>query len=220
MFIIKNYNHYLFKNTAFYLLLIIVINSCTMSGGSKDSGVSRFITGATKVDAVKDVHIVNMIRAIGMPNNSIPIGKYKYYQWQYSQSAGVSTILGGASTTFYCSLSAETQNNKVKLMNWYGNRCNIFLDQINEYFQNKLNIVVITDDDIKQQTVTNIKSDSLTPLSDTKQIIKEQKPANLDSSEKPAEQKNEVPATAHPDLNNKIIDQKVGVVDLQIKKME
>jgi hypothetical protein len=132
--------------------------SCALYGGSKsnENGVIKFITGAAKVDEVKDVHIVNMIRAIGVPKNSIVIGKYKYYQWEYSRAIGVSTILGGGSTTFYCNLSTETQNNKVQLLNWYGNQCDIFLDQINEYFKNKLNIAVISDEDIKQQVTTTI----------------------------------------------------------------
>ena len=203
----KTYDHYFYKikSVLIGLFISMIINSCTLSGGTKDSsGISRFITGASKVDAVKDVHIINMIRAIGVPNNSTTIGKYKYYQWQYAQSAGVSTVLGGASTTLYCSLSVETQNNKVKLLTWYGNRCNIFLDQINEYFQNQLNIVIITDDDIKQQTITNITNDTST-LPDIKQISKDQKGVAPSLPEKPSDPKIEIKndAVISPDLNNK-----------------
>jgi hypothetical protein len=82
----------------------------------------------------------------------VAIDKYKYYQWDYSRTVGVSTILGGGTTTFYCKLSAETQNNKVKTLNWYGNQCDIFLDLIKEYFQDKLNVAIILDEDSKQQT--------------------------------------------------------------------
>lgn len=133
------------------LIVLLLVTSCTLSGHSNDGGVYKYITGATKVDEVKDVHVINIFRAIGTPNNSMTIGRFKYYQWDYSRIVGINTILGGGSTTFYCKLSAETQGNKIKTLNWYGNQCDIFLDQINEYFKNKLNIVIITDEDSKQQ---------------------------------------------------------------------
>jgi hypothetical protein len=141
------------------LILSAFTASCTLSGDTKNNGVLKFITGASKVDAVKDVHIINIARAIGSPSSSIAIDKYKYYKWEYSRSIGVSTILGGGSTTFYCNLSAETLNNKVKMLTWYGNQCDIFLDQINEYFKDKMNVVAITEDEIKQQQIVITKTD-------------------------------------------------------------
>ncbi len=152
------------------LTIASAISSCALSGRSKDDGVFKFITGAAKVSDVKDVHIVNVIRAIGMPDNSTVVGRYKYYKWNYSRTMGVSTIFGGGSTTFYCSLSVETKNSKVQLLNWYGNQCSIFLDQINDYFQNKLNIVVISDEDFKQQTVSTKKFDE---IKQEKEVLKE-----------------------------------------------
>ncbi|MBM5782060.1 MAG: hypothetical protein FJ368_01410 [Pelagibacterales bacterium] len=157
------------------LTIFFSISSCALSGRSKDDGVFKFITGAAKVSDVKDVHIVNVIRAIGMPDNSTTVGRYKYYKWNYSRTMGVSTIFGGGSTTFYCNLSVETKNSKVQLLNWYGNQCSIFLDQINDYFQNKLNIVVISDEDFKQQTVSTKKFDE---IKQEKEVLKVE---NLDN---------------------------------------
>ena len=136
----------------FQISVFLILTSCALSGRSNDKSVTKYITGATKVNETKDVHVINIFRAIGTPNNVVVIDKYKYYQWDYSRTVGVSTILGGGSTTFYCKLSAETQNNKIKTLNWYGNQCDIFLDLIKEYFQDKLNVVITLDEDSKQQT--------------------------------------------------------------------
>ena len=139
----------MFKLRSF--LIFLLLSSCALSGRSNDNSVTKYITGATKVGEAKDVHIINIFRAIGAPNNTVTIDKFKYYQWDYSRTVGVSTILGGGSTTFYCKLSTETQNNKIKTLNWYGNQCDIFLDRIKEYFQDKLNLAIISDEDSKQQ---------------------------------------------------------------------
>lgn len=139
----------MFKLRSF--LIFLLLSSCAFSGRSSDNGVTKYITGATKVGETKDVHIINIFRAIGAPNNTVTIDKFKYYQWDYSRMVGVSTILGGGSTTFYCKLSTETQNNKIKTLNWYGNQCDVFLDRIKEYFQDKLNLAIISDEDSKQQ---------------------------------------------------------------------
>jgi hypothetical protein len=136
-----------------FILILALSASCTMSGGSKNQNkISKFVTGASKVGAAKDVHIINIFRAIGSPNSSIAVGKYKYYKWEYSRAIGVSTIFGGGSTTFYCHLTAETQNNRIKMLTWYGNQCNIFLDQINGYFKDQLNVVAISEEDIQRQS--------------------------------------------------------------------
>lgn len=131
------------------ILILSLLASCAFSGRSNDDSVYKYITGATKVDELSNIHVVHIVRAIGVPSNNIAIGKYKYYQWDYSRMMGVSTILGGGSTTFYCKLSAETQNNKVKTLNWYGNQCDIFLDQIKSYFQDKLNLAINVEEDVK-----------------------------------------------------------------------
>lgn len=144
----------------FQISVFLILTSCALSGRSNDKSVTKYITGATKVNETKDVHVINIFRAIGTPNNVVVIDKYKYYQWDYSRTVGVSTILGGGSTTFYCKLSAETQNNKIKTLNWYGNQCDIFLDLIKEYFQDKLNVAIILDEDSKQQNT----APSTTPL--------------------------------------------------------
>jgi hypothetical protein len=125
-------------------LLALIISSCSFSGRTKDkrNNITNFITGIAMIDAVKDAHIINLIRAIGVPNNSMIIGKYKYYQWQNSKNVGVSTLFGGGSTTFYCNLTAETQDNKIKSIHWYGNQCTVFLDLISSYFKDKLNISI------------------------------------------------------------------------------
>lgn len=143
----------MFKKVCSCVVVAFIASSCALSGGSKDNGVVKYITGATKVDAVKDVHLVNIVRAIGVPSHSLVVGRYKYYQWEYSRVVGVSTIFAGGSTTFYCKLSVEARYNKIKLINWYGNQCDIFLDQINDYFKDKLNIEVIADEDSKQQVI-------------------------------------------------------------------
>ncbi len=130
-----------------------------MAGGTKHHDkLTEFVTGASKVSAAKDVHVINIFRAIGSPNSSITIGKYKYYKWEYSRAIGVSTFFGGGSTTFYCHFSVETHNNKVKMLTWYGNQCTTFLDQINDYFKDNLNIVVITEEDKQRQS--QIKSET------------------------------------------------------------
>ncbi len=138
------------------LLILLILTSCALSGRSNDNSVTKYITGATKVDEVKDVHVINVFRAIGAPTNAVTIDKFKYYEWDYSRTVGVSTILAGGSTTFYCKLSAETQNNKIKTLTWYGNQCDIFLDRIKEYFQDKLNVAIISDEDSKQQTTAPV----------------------------------------------------------------
>jgi hypothetical protein len=131
------------------ILILFFMSSCALSGRSNDDGVYKYITGATKVDELRNVHVVHIVRAIGVPSNNIVIGKYKYYQWDYARMMGVNTILGGGSTTFYCKLSAETQNNKIKTLNWYGNQCDIFLDQIKGYFQDKFNLTITVEEDSK-----------------------------------------------------------------------
>lgn len=150
------------KRTLSCILLCLAISSCASSGGTKnnDSLVARFVTGTAIVNAAQDVHIINMIRAIGAPNIPVAVGKYKYYQWQYSRAVGVNTLLGGGSTTLYCNLTAETQANKISLINWYGNQCGIFLDPLGDYLKDKLNIAVITDDDEGRKAVageSNVK---------------------------------------------------------------
>jgi hypothetical protein len=143
-----------FQDKIFYFFVILALSSCTFFGGAKkDKGISQFITGAISLDKVKDVHIVNMMRAIGAPNNSVVVGGYRYYQWHHSGTVGVNTLLGGGSTTLYCSLTTETQSNKIKIINWYGNQCSLFLDPIGEYFEDKLNIAVITDESDKKQNM-------------------------------------------------------------------
>ncbi|MBU6140774.1 MAG: hypothetical protein KGP29_04360 [Proteobacteria bacterium] len=152
----------MFKSKSLLLFSLLALTSCALSGRSNDKSVSKYITGATKVGEIKDVHVINVFRAIGTPNNTVSIDKFKYYQWDYSRLVGVSTILGGGTTTFYCKLSAETQNNKIKTFNWYGNQCDIFLDRIKEYFQDKLNIAIISDEEIKQQnTAPGTKAEKL-----------------------------------------------------------
>jgi hypothetical protein len=156
------------------IIFIASLASCAMSGGStheKDNQVLKFMTGNSKIDAVKNVHIVNVIRAIGAPSSSITVDEYKYYRWDYTKSAGVSTILGGGSTTFFCNFTAETQNNKVQFLNWYGNRCDVFLDLIDKYFRNKLNIVLITDEQIVEKAQ---------PTSEKKQPLQKNKKADFD----------------------------------------
>ena len=145
------------KNILFGILFCLVISSCASSGRTKnnDSIVARFVNGTAMINAAQDVHIVNMIRAIGAPNNSISVAKYKYYQWQYSRSVGVSTLFGGGSTTLYCNLTAETQVNKISLINWYGNQCSVFLDPLGDYLKDKLNIAVITDEDENKKAIAN-----------------------------------------------------------------
>lgn len=148
-------------NRKILLITFLLISSCTYNGGShqKHDGITDLISGTAAVDKVKDVHIINLIHAIGAPSNFITIGKFKYYQWNHARTVGVSTLFGGGSTTLYCSLTAETTGEKIKLINWYGNQCGIFLDLIGDYFKNKLNIAVITDEDEKKQNaVTSTKS--------------------------------------------------------------
>jgi hypothetical protein len=130
------------------LFVLVFIASCALSGRSNDNGVIKYISGAAKVSDVEDVHLINLVRAIGVPNNSLVLGKFKYYQWDYSKLIGVNTILGGGSTTFYCKMSAETQNNKVKALSWYGNQCDLYLDQIRDYFKDKLKIASPIDAEI------------------------------------------------------------------------
>ncbi len=169
-----------FKYILLTTLLALGITSCTFSGGSheKSNGVTKFITGSTTVEGAQNVHVINMIHAIGAPNNSIVIDKYKYYLWQNSRSVGVSTLFGGGSTTLYCNLTVETQNNKIKLINWYGNQCGVFLEPIGDYFKDKLNIAVIMEDDEKK-VVAPVKSsvgndgdkDSATPATAAKPVL-------------------------------------------------
>lgn len=143
-----------------FIILQLTATSCTFSGRIKDKSGNPidFITGTADLNKVKDVHIINMIRAIGAPNNVITVGQYKYYQWQHNSSVGVSTFLGGGSASLYCSLTVETQANKIKLMTWYGNRCLIFTEPIQNYFKDKFNIAVITEDDVKKPNIeTKIK---------------------------------------------------------------
>jgi hypothetical protein len=132
--------------------LLFFIASCALSGRSNDNGVIKYITGAAKIEKVKNVNVVNIFRAIGSPDSSNVVGRYKYYRWDYSKLVGLNTLLGGGSTTFYCKLSAETQNEKIKSLSWYGNQCDIFLDQINDYFKNTLNIEIISEEDNKHKT--------------------------------------------------------------------
>lgn len=152
--------------------VLFLIASCSLSGRSNDDGVIKYITGAAKIEKVKDVNVINVFRAIGSPDSSNVIGRYKYYRWDYSKIVGVSTLLGGGTTTFYCKLSTETQNDKIKSLSWYGNQCDIFLDQINEYFKNKLNIVIIAEDDNKHQ----ITSPKVEMQTESKQEIKIKNP--------------------------------------------
>lgn len=132
--------------------LLFFVASCSLSGRSNDNGVIKYITGAAKIEKVKDVNVINIFRAIGSPDSTNVIGRYRYYRWDYSKLVGVSTLLGGGSTTFYCKLSVETQNEKIKSLSWYGNQCDIFLDQINSYFKNTLNIEIISEDDNKHKS--------------------------------------------------------------------
>lgn len=145
-----------------YSLILGFVSSCTMFGGTKNKGdgIANFITGTAVVDNVQNVHIINLIRAIGAPNNSTIIGGYKYYQWQHGRSVGFSTLFGGGSTTLYCNLTAETRRGKIKIINWYGNQCGIFLDPMNDYFADKLNIAVIADENDKTQNIVTSKPNS------------------------------------------------------------
>lgn len=178
------------KNVFALFCFILVISSCTFNGRSheKHDGITSFINGSAAIDKVKDVHVINMIRAIGAPNNNVTVGKFKYYQWNHDRTVGVSTLLGGGSTTLYCSMTAETQGGKIKLINWYGNQCGVFLDPIGEYFKDKLNIAVITDEDEKKQNDGfQVKSDI--SEQDIKGKNSEQK-SSIDLRQKTLEQKN------------------------------
>jgi histidyl-tRNA synthetase len=178
-----------FSNFIKFLSLFLLVSSCTSSGRThkKDYSIAKFITGTAMIDTVKDVHIVNMIRAIGAPNNSATVDKYKYYQWLHSRTVGVSTLFGGGSTTLYCNLTAETQANKIKLINWYGNQCSVFLDPIGEYFKDKLNIAVIMDEDEKKQNPVTVKT--IAGESDLKEKSSEYDKPIIDLRQKSSEQK-------------------------------
>lgn len=220
----------MFKKIALYTTLLLTAASCTLSGGSKDDGVFKYITGATKVNVAKDVHVINMFRAIGVPNNSINMGSYKYYQWHYSKSVGVSTLFGGGSTTFYCDLTAETRYRKVKSLNWYGNQCDIFLDQISDYFQDKLNIEVITEDveeeksegkDADEKATTKEPVKKATPVLDLRPKEQKEEPAktseNSDEKNDAATAKNNEKAsiekiTQKTPAKEPVIEQKIEVL--------
>ncbi len=138
----------------FGLFSILLIVSCTHSGrlkDKKDNSALDFITGTAALNQVKNVHVINIFRAIGAPFNSTTVGKYKYYNWQHLRNVGFSTLFGGGSTSLYCNLTAETQNEKIKLMIWYGNECGVLIDPISEYFEDKLNIFVVSEDEEKRQ---------------------------------------------------------------------
>ena len=174
------------------IVALFILGSCTLSGNSNSNGVAKLITGATKVGELSNVHVVNLIRAIGVPNHSVRIGRYKYYQWDYARMVGVSTILGGGSTTFYCKFSAETQRNRVKTLTWYGNQCDIFLDQINSYSETHLDLTIISEEDSKpviseeeSKPKTEISKNSESPLkkdenSEKKDENSEKKDESLD----------------------------------------
>lgn len=168
------------------LIVLVFVSSCALSGRSNDNGVIKYISGAAKVSEVEDVHLINLVRAIGVPNNSLVLGKFKYYQWDYSKLVGVNTILGGGSTTLYCKMSAETQNNKVKALSWYGNQCDLYLDQIRDYFKDKLKIASPIDAEINsdsQNSAPKVSENNSSP----KPALVEQKPvSNPSVAEVPA----------------------------------
>lgn len=174
-----------------FILVIAFLNiaACTFSGVSKkrqDNSALGFITGAAELDKTNDVHIINLIRAIGAPTNNVAVDKYKYYNWQHSKTLGVSTLFGGGSTTLYCNLTAETQNNKIKLINWYGNNCGIFLTPISDYFKDKLNIYVLTDEEEKKPE--SVKSSTKTESDQEQKNNLENKPM-IDLRQKNSESK-------------------------------
>lgn len=192
----------IFSNFIRIFAIILFVSSCTFSSGTgeKSYGLTKFITGSAAIDTVKDVHVINLIRAIGTPNNSMTVGKYKYYQWQHSRTVGVSTLFGGGSTTLYCSLTAETQTNKIKSINWYGNQCGIFLDSMGEYFKDKLNIAVIVDEDEKKQSSATIKNTA--GENDLKEKTPEHNKPAIDLRQKSLEQKtSEQPNITEPKTN-------------------
>lgn len=198
--------------------------ACTFSGASKkkEDSALGFITGTTAIDKANDVHIVNLTRAIGAPINNVMIDKYKYYSWQHSRTVGVSTLFGGGSTTLYCNLTAETQNNKIKLINWYGNYCSIFLTPISDYFKDKLNIYVIIDEDEKKSEAVKNAVGSEAEQGQKINPNPENKPV-IDLRQKTSEQKAvEQQKTAEKNIEQKpsevrAIEQKIPAVEQAVE---
>lgn len=114
--------------------------SCSRRGFTGDKNKFRkLITGSQDISSsTKYKSIIYVVRAIGSPDGVYDIQGYKYYKWNYTRNFGVSTLLGGASSSFYCHLTVEAKRNKITNLNWFGNECDIYVDQINNFFKNNL----------------------------------------------------------------------------------
>lgn len=122
------------------VLLLLMTTNCSSQKHDKFS-IKNIVYGSKRLKKTENQHIFHAIRALGQPSETLSIGNKKYYKWKHERFFGLNYFLiGGFSTTMYCTLTVETDNkNKIQYITWYGSDCDIYLASIKSYFNENLN---------------------------------------------------------------------------------
>lgn len=122
--------------------IVACLSACAVKdlNNSSKRVLDKLVSGSIKSDALKKARDIHLFRAIGWLECCYKVGRYVYYSWKCTRLFGVSSLLDGTSSAFYCRFNAETYNGKIQNVIWHGNECNPFLDRINAYFEKSLDL--------------------------------------------------------------------------------